>query len=136
MVTSYDGQQMTANLEYEEVPKCNEQDALAALERGDPNELGLVVIGLALHNSNRAFVEGFCLNLANHCNEIVKGNSVLGFGHIARRFGELSDPRIRQIIESALADKSEYVRGQAWAAAEDTAHFLGWTIVGFDKSRS
>jgi hypothetical protein len=60
----------------------------------------------------------------------VRGNAVLGFGHLARRFRRLDEGVVRPIIENALLDADPYVRGQADAAADDVAHFLGWKVKG------
>jgi hypothetical protein len=35
---------------------------------------------------------------------------------------------MRPVVQAALRDPHEYVRGQAEAAADDLAHFLGWTL--------
>jgi hypothetical protein len=39
---------------------------------------------------------------------------------------------VKPIIEAALKGPSDYVRGQARAAAEDVTHFLSWQVTGFD----
>ena len=75
--------------------------------------------------------ESLCRELFDHEDEQVRGNAVLGFGHLARRFGKLDKKTALPLIESALVDSSDYVRGQAWAAAEDVGHFLGWKPEGF-----
>jgi hypothetical protein len=94
-----------------------------ALRRDRPDEVKRVVIGLALHSMDGAFVEQLCRRLATHGNEEVRGNAILGFGHLARRFRRLS-PEARGLIQQGLSDTSEYVRGQAHAAADDADFFL------------
>jgi len=103
----------------------------AAIDRNDPNELPTAVIGVALYHDDPVFAQDVCVELATHEHDLVRGNAVLGFGHIARRCGSLDEGAVRPIIESALNDRSDYVRGQAWAAAEDVCHFLGWNVSGF-----
>ncbi|HEY1083642.1 MAG TPA: hypothetical protein VGE29_15380 [Prosthecobacter sp.] len=85
------------------------------------------VIGAALYWNNRNAIEALCSTLSRHPHEEVRGNAILGFGHIARRFEDLAKP-FKEAIEAGLADESRYVRGQAWAAAEDLNHFLGWDV--------
>ena len=62
----------------------------AALERDDPNELMDLVIELATDGPDRDFAETCCVRLARHRNAMVRGNALLGFGHLARRFGRLT----------------------------------------------
>ena len=66
--------------------------------------------------------------IASHPHFNVRGNAVLGFSHLARRFGRL-DSAAREIIEAGLRDGDSYVRGHANAAADDVQHFLGWKVV-------
>ena len=94
-----------------------------ALQRNEPDEVKRVVIGIALHSGDRDFAEQLCRSLATHEHEEVRGNAILGFGHLARRFRTLS-PEAKSIIQKGLSDPSKYVRGQAWAAADDADHFL------------
>ncbi|HVV82145.1 MAG TPA: hypothetical protein VHE35_03670 [Kofleriaceae bacterium] len=63
------------------------------------------------------------LRLSAHRDEIVRGNAILAFGHLARLFRRASDEGV-SIVRRALRDPSPYVRGQAWAAASDLRHYL------------
>lgn len=119
--------------EYDQVRDYSYEEVQAAIQEDDWRELSKAVIGVSMYASDSQYAEGLCISLAMHRNSKVRGNAVLGFGHLARRFGQLKASRAKGIIESALQDDSEYVRGQAWAAAEDVTHFLGWEIAGFDE---
>ena len=57
--------------------------------------------------------------------ETVRGNAVLALGHIARIHGALDRAKADAILRRAKGDDSAYVRGQAEAAGDDIAHFLG-----------
>lgn len=98
----------------------------AAIERDDSIELMDLVEQIALEEEDRRFAENCCARLAKHRNAMVRGNAVLGFGHLARRFGQLDGRRIRRLVDIALHDHSDYVRAQAESAAEDLATFLSW----------
>ncbi len=98
----------------------------AALERDDSIELMDLIAQIALEESDRRFAENCCARLAKHRNAIVRGNAVLGFGHLARRFGQLDGRRIHRLVDVALHDQSDYVRTQAESAAQDLATFLAW----------
>ncbi len=98
----------------------------AALERDDPVELMDLILEVAIDGTDRDFAENCCVRLARHRNPNVRGNAVLGFGHLARRFGRLDGRRVKRVVEIALHERSDYVRAQASSAAEDLATFLGW----------
>jgi len=100
--------------------------AEAVLERDDPVELMDWILELAAEGSDRSLVENCCARLARHRNAMVRGNAMLGFGHLARRFGRLDARRIKRLVETALHDGSGYVREQARSAADDLRIFLGW----------
>ncbi len=100
----------------------------AVLERDDPLELMDWILEIALEAADRELVENACARLARHRDANVRGNAVLGFGHLARRFGRLDGKRVERLVEIALHDRSAYVRENAHSAAEDLATFLGWTF--------
>lgn len=101
-------------------------DIEASLEVDDPIELMDLIVEVALDESDRSFAENCCVRLARHRNAMVRGNAVLGFGHLARRFGQLDGRRVHRLVDIALYDHSEYVRDQARSAAEDLRTFLAW----------
>ena len=53
---------------------------------------------------------------------------MLGLAHLARRFGELAEDRVRPLVEAGLADTDAEVRGQADDAADDIEVFLKWRV--------
>lgn len=97
-----------------------------AIERDDPIELMDLVMDIALESDSREWAQSCCVQLARHRNANVRGNAMLAFGHLARRFGRLDPQRVRRLVDIALHDPSAYVRDQAAAAAEDLATFLAW----------
>lgn len=102
--------------------------AEAAIDRDDPLELMDVVLDIALEAEPWEWAQACCVQLARHRNAQVRGNAVLGFGHLARRFGRLDPQRVRRLVEIALYDPSPYVREQAASAADDLATFLDWEL--------
>jgi hypothetical protein len=99
-----------------------------AILRDDPRELETLILDVALEGGERAWAEACCAQLARHRSALVRGNAVLGLGHLARRFGQLDPHRTRRLVEVALCDRSDYVRGQAQSAARDLATFLRWSF--------
>ena len=97
-----------------------------ALLRDDPGELEDLVLVVAIEGGDREWAECCCAQLAKHRNALVRGNALLGFGHIVRRFGRLDERRVKRLIELGLFDRHEYVREQAESAAQDLETFLSW----------
>ena len=106
------------------------QHIARALERDDPQELLHIPIALSLapaEDDHPGHAEQICLRLARHPHPNVRGNAVLAFGHLARTAGVIRDATsVRAIVQAALADDDDYVRGQADSAASDLEFFLGW----------
>jgi hypothetical protein len=103
-----------------------------ALEQNNVSLLDRMVVALALYGEI-AFTQRLCQKLALHPHETVRGNAILGFGHLARRAKKLQSPSLR-LIEAGLRDPSDYVRGQAWAAASDAAFFLKVRVAGYSRT--
>lgn len=94
-----------------------------AIEDDDVDRLRTLIVGAALHEANFDAVYEACVELSRHTDDEVRGNAVLGFGHLARRFGRLGD-EAPAIVRAAMTDPSWHVRGQAHAAAMDLRDFL------------
>lgn len=101
-------------------------DVEAVLAEGDPQKLLYVPILVSMNSPDGRWSEEICIRLAVHPDANVRGNAILGFGHLARIRGELDEANVRPLIESALRDDHPYVRGQGTNAADDAAQFLGW----------
>src|SRR4029079_34490 len=115
-------------MRYEAIDSMSRAEVEAALTRDNPEELLKAVIAVALHSEDLDWASSICVRLASHPHFNVRGNAVLGFSHLARRFGRL-DSAAREIIEAGLRDGDSYVRGHADAAADDVQHFLGGKVV-------
>lgn len=115
-----------------------EADVEAVVARSDPQELLYVpiVVGMNASDCERSWVENIFLKLAEHADFNVRGNAVLGFGHIARTCRELDLERIVPVIAAALNDPHEYVRGHANNAACDLELYLGVRVPGYDGEQS
>ncbi len=100
----------------------------AALERDAPIELQQLILDVALECEEQEWVELCCVRLAKHRNANVRGNALLGFGHLARRFGRLDRHRVKRLIEIGLHAHNEYVRERAESAADDLETFLFWSF--------
>ena len=102
----------------------------AALERDAPIELQQLILDVTLEceDRDREWAECCCAQLAKHRNANVRGNALLGFGHLARRFGRLDRNRVKRLVEIGLHAHNEYVRERADSAADDLETFLSWSF--------
>lgn len=104
----------------------------AILARDNPDELLHLSIALSMdppEDDHPGQAERICRDLARHAHPNVRGNAILGFGHLARTAGIIWKPKdVRALVEAGLADPDSYVRGQAEAAADDLRHFLKWKL--------
>lgn len=102
----------------------------AAISADHVEKLIQMVVAVSMFAEDGGWAESVCLRLANHPNYNVRGNAILGFGHIARVHGKIESLGVKESLKEALLDEQDYVRGQAHAAADDLEHFLGWQLVG------
>ena len=113
---------------YEPIPEMTPDQVDAAIVRNDAGELRIAVLAAALYAEDSSWAESVCQSLSRHGDPTVRANAVLGFGHIARIHGRLSEALVRPVVEAALRDLDSGVRGQAVSAADDIEHFLGWRL--------
>ena len=66
-----------------------EADIEAVLANGEPQELLYVPIVVSLDPPDWAWSQAICVRLAGHPDANVRGNAILGFGHLARVCGKL-----------------------------------------------
>lgn len=115
-------------MKYESTPNFSINEAATAIRTDDLTQLRLIPISISMHSSDLIEAEQICLTLSTHADPTVRGNAILGFGHLARRFGKLTHEHILSVIENALTSENNFVRSQAEATADDVEHFLKWTV--------
>ena len=116
------------SMRYEPIAAQSRGDAEAALRRDDPTELLRVPLAASLHTDDRQWAEQLCARLAMHADPYVRGNAILGFGHLARRFGMVDWQLVQPLLQRALTDPHPHVRGQAASAADDLRDFAGQAL--------
>lgn len=122
---------MHSHLSFENPPALPHEVVVEVLERAlrdrsAEGEAASVLVGSALNDDDREFVEHWCMEVGTRA---VPGSPLLGLaglclGHTARRFGHLSDKAL------ALAE-SLSVRAEA-----DPSDVDGRALDGFDDIRS
>jgi hypothetical protein len=115
-------------MRYDDIPVLTKEEILETLHRGDPEELKSVVLSAALGIDDWQWAQAICLQLSTHPEPVVRGNALLGFGHLARVHRRLDRDRVEPALRDARSDQDPYVRGQADSAADDIATYLGWQI--------
>jgi hypothetical protein len=116
----------------------DERDVEAVVARGDPAELLYVPIAVGMNADvfERSWAEEQCFSLAQHPHFNVRGNALLGLGHIARVCGALDTARAGRAISQGLRDPHEYVRGHAEDAAADLEMYLNFRVPGYDGAHT
>lgn len=115
---------------FQDLASFTTADIEAAFDRNDPAELALVSLTVSLSSGDPVLASSVCVRLSRLGQEAVRGNALLGLGHLARRFRSLDEPSVRPVIEAGLADPSAAVRSSAASAADEIHQFLGWTFPG------
>ena len=115
-------------MRYEDIPILTKEEILEVLHEADPDELKTIPLSAALGIDDWQWAQAVCLQLATHPEPIVRGNAILGFGHLARVHRRLDRDRVEPALRDALNDRDAYVRGHADSAAEDVTTFLGWQL--------
>lgn len=98
----------------------------AVIANNNPADLLHVPILVSMNPPDAAWAQAICVRLAVHPDPVVRGNAMLGFGHLARITGELDRSVVRPLLKAGLADTDAYVRGQADAGWSDVRFFLKW----------
>src|SRR4051794_36558227 len=104
-----------------------EAEVEAVIARDDPAEVLYVPIVVSMDPPDYTWAESVCLRLVSHPHPWVRGNAILGFGHLARTCGRLNEAAVRPLIEAGFRDE-ETVRAQAVNAADDVETYLGWRV--------
>lgn len=115
-------------MKYSPIRERSQAEVEAAISNNEELDLSHAVLSAALYSDDPEWSERICLQLSKHQHYVVRGNAILGFGHIARIHGRLTESKVKPLIEAALKDESDYVRGQANSAADDVEFFLKWKV--------
>jgi hypothetical protein len=115
-------------MKYKPIERLSIEEVESAISGNDPEDLLIVVLSAALYSDDQRWAEDICLKLSKHEHFNVRGNAILGFGHIARIHRRLDQRKVQPVLEAALKDPSDYVRGQADVAADDVEFFLNWKV--------
>ncbi len=111
-------------MKYENPEAISVANAEAIIIRNNPEELLSIPLAASLYSDDFEWAQSLCIRLASHPHFNVRGNALLGFGHLARRFGRLDRNKVDPLLQQGLQDSDGFGRGQADSAADDIALFL------------
>jgi hypothetical protein len=100
------------------------EDVEAVIAHGIPEELLYVPIVVSLAPPDCEWAQEVCIGLSNHPHFNVRGNAILGFGHLARTCRRLDLERVLPIVSAALKHEHDYAPGHAEDAAANINHYL------------
>jgi hypothetical protein len=109
---------------YKEIQALTPREVDDIVTRDDPQELRYAALSVSMFSTDFDWAQATCVLLAGHSNANVRGNAVLSFGHLARRFGRLDMEVVEPIYRAALDAPDEYVRSQAEDMLEDIRYYL------------
>ena len=115
-------------MKYDPIELQGKEEIEAAISRDNADELLQAVLSAALYSEDGPWAEEICVRLSGHKHFNVRGNAILGLGHIARIHRKLNEVKVKPLIQAGLSDESDYVRKQADAAADDVELFLKWKL--------
>lgn len=104
------------------------EDVQKVIDENNSEDLLYVPIVITMDPLDFDWAENICVTLSEYPDFNVRGNAILGFSHLARVCGKLNENIVRPVIERALNDENEYVKGHAQDAVEDIMHYLEWNF--------
>lgn len=106
---------------WHELDPIDRADAEAVFAAGG-REIGFVLIRLALHHADWAYVERRCLDFSRHPDAWVRRNAATALGHLARNHGRLHTELVMPALMTLWADPA--VTEWASDAIEDLEQVL------------
>lgn len=113
-------------MKYVPIPKFTKAEVKKAVAEDDIEKLIYVSLFASLYYEDRNFAEKICIELAAHSESNVRAMAIESLEHIARIDGKLNKEIAKPIIEKALIDDNEFVRGKAEETKEATEQYLKW----------
>ena len=98
------------------------------IEEDELEEVLSATIDIALASPDADWAIDCLIRLAGHADTDVRGNAMIGFAHLAGRFGELPKEKVAPVLQAGLRDPRSHVREQAGAALDELGERLGWSL--------
>lgn len=102
----------------------NRKWALEQIKSDETDRMAEALLSLAFYDEDWMFVENLCIEYSSHKDSKVRGIAILCFGHLARIHGQLHIEKVIPIINKALVDEDDFIRGHAYDANDDVNMYL------------
>jgi hypothetical protein len=112
---------MTAKLVDQDMGPITREAAESALASGDPAEISMALLRLALHGPDWEFAEEVAREHAAHPDVWVRRNAATALGHVARVHRSLDSERSLPVLKGLMKDAE--VTDWAEAALDDVAMY-------------
>ena len=89
-------------MKYENSEEYTIAEVESAILADRVDDLIQMVVSVSMFAKDSMWVESICLRLANHTNFNVRGNAVLGFGHIARVHGNIQSKEVKKYSKASF----------------------------------
>ena len=106
----------------------SDSDVRQAIKEVDLEALKLIPIKLGFNHDNWRFVQSVSIELSEHPDENVRGNSFRGLAYTAMTHKKLEKNIVKPILLQGIKDDSEWVRMCAQDAIEDINQCMSWRI--------
>lgn len=110
-------------MKYEELGPIGRREALAELSSGDTGRVTRALVRVALHESDRKWVEDLIAAHLESSDRSVCGVAVTCAGHVARIHGALDTARLLPMIRRLASDPD--VAGRVADALDDIEMYVG-----------
>ena len=118
---------MEKKLIYKTLAAHSDEEIKRILREGTYEETVRLPLEVGMNHHDWKFAQNVCLQLAEHEDEAVRANAVLGLAYIARTKGELSKHLVKPVIFRELR-RSENFKWRIEDAICDINLFLGWNL--------
>ena len=118
---------MEKKLIYKTLAAHSDEEIKRILREGTYEETVRLPLEVGMNHHDWKFAQNVCLQLAEHEDEAVRANAVLGLAYIARTKGKLSKHLVKPVILKELR-RMENFKWRIEDAICDINLFLGWNL--------
>jgi hypothetical protein len=113
-------------MQYEEIDSISRSDAMIPLGSANSRDICNALVRLAFHDPDLRWVQGLCIELAEHSTVEVQSTAILCLGHLARIHRALDLEKVVPLLIDLR--KNPLLPGRVDDAMDDIEIFLGVKI--------
>ena len=118
---------MEKGLIYSPLTVHSDDEIKRILKMGSYEEILTLPLEIGMNHYDWKFAQDVCLQLAEHEDERIRANAILGLAYIARTKGKLSKHLVKPVILKELR-RMENFKWRIEDAICDINLFLGWNL--------